>query len=151
MLLHLSEEGSQMGTVYKGMVHIDGKWEYETAFAGYDLSGGHQRMAATVACLGKRIGYRGEIHFGNRTQMDHVIIALPGKCLFGSIRVAVLGYVCYQGMGFGIEALKVFVVGNAHGTECLSGNGYRGNDVHAVVENNPAFLVGTITQLVDLW
>lgn len=70
-----------MGTVDKGMVHIDGKGECETAFAGYNLSGGHQRIAATVSCLGKRIGYRGEIHFGNRTQMDHVIIALPGKYL----------------------------------------------------------------------
>lgn len=95
-----------MGTVDKGMVHIDGKGECETAFAGYNLSGGHQRIAATVSCLGKRIGYRGEIHFGNRTQMDHVIIALPGKYLFGAIRVAVLGYVCYQGMGFGIERSK---------------------------------------------
>ena len=55
-----------MGTVDKGMVHIDGKGECETAFAGYNLSGGHQRIAATVSCLGKRIGYRGEIHFGPR-------------------------------------------------------------------------------------
>lgn len=138
-----------MRTVDKSMVHINGKRKYQTAFTRYGLAGSHQRITATVACFGKCIGYRGEIHFGNRTQMDHIVIALLGKNLFGAIRVAVLGYVCYQGMGFGIEALKVFVVGNAHGIECLSGNGYRRNDVHSVVENNPAFLVGTVTQLVD--
>ena len=88
------------------MVHINGKRKYQTAFTGYGLAGSHQRITATVACFGKCISYRGEIHFGNCTQMDHIVIALPGKNLFGAIRVTVLGYICYQGVGFGIETLK---------------------------------------------
>ena len=40
----------------------------------YGLAGSHQRITATVACFGKCIGYRGEIHFGNRTQMDLSLI-----------------------------------------------------------------------------
>lgn len=138
-----------MRTVDKSMVHIDGKRKYQTTFAGYSLAGSHQRITATVACFGKCIGYRGEIHFGNRTQMDHIVIALLGKNLFGSIRVTVLGHVCYQGVGFGIETFKVFVIGNAHGIECFPRNGYRRNDVHPVVKNNPAFLVGTVTEFID--
>ncbi len=149
ILLHLSEEGGQMRTVDKSMVHINGKRKYQTAFTGYGLAGSHQRITATVACFGKCIGYRGEIHFGNRTQMDHIVIALLGKNLFGSIRVTVLGHVCYQGVGFGIETFKVFVIGNAHGIECFPRNGYRRNDVHPVVKNNPAFLVGTVTEFID--
>ena len=86
-----------MRTVDKSMVHINGKRKYQTAFTRYGLAGSHQRITATVACFGKCIGYRGEIHFGNRTQMDHIVIALLGKNLFGSIRVTVLGHVCYQG------------------------------------------------------
>ena len=41
------------------------------------------------------------------------------------------------------------MIGNAHGIECFPRNGYRRNDVHPVVKNNPAFLVGTVTEFID--
>ena len=41
------------------------------------------------------------------------------------------------------------MIGNAHSIEGLSRNGYRRDDVHTVVKNEPAFLVCTVTQLIN--
>ena len=99
------------GNRRQGMVPIDGK-NARRPSRDTILSGGHQRIAATVSCLGKRMSYRIEIHLGTHSD-GHVIIALPGKYLFGAIRVAVLQAISVIRTWASAEGLK-----NLRGREC---------------------------------
>ena len=102
------------------MIHIDGKWKYQTPFTGHRFSGSHQRVAASIPGFGKRISGRGEIHLRDSAQMHYIVIALLREMLLGSIRIAIFGNIGNQSIGFGIKAVEIFVIRYAYCIEsCL--------------------------------